>query len=30
MTSPSTENFTLGKGVVYFNRYDFATEKYTG
>ena len=28
--SPSTENFQLGKGVVYFNRKDLATGLYTG
>jgi len=28
--SPSTDNYTLGKGVVYFNRYDFDNDEYTG
>jgi hypothetical protein len=30
MSSPNTDNYTLGKGVVYFNRYDFTNSKYTG
>jgi len=29
-TSPSTDNYTLGKGVVYFNRKDNTTGLYTG
>ncbi len=29
-TNPSTDNYTLGKGVVYFNRYDFTNSEYTG
>jgi len=28
--SPSTENYTLGKGIVYFDRYDFSAAAYTG
>ncbi len=28
--SPNTENYTLGKGVVFFDRYDFDAAEYTG
>ncbi len=28
--SPNTDNYTLGKGVVYFDRYDFDISEYTG
>ncbi len=28
--SPSTDNYTLGKGVVYFDQYDMTNEEYTG
>ena len=30
MSSPSTDNYQLGKGVVYFNRRDNTTLLYTG
>lgn len=29
-TSPSTDNYTLGKGIVYFNKKDPSTQLYTG